>query len=726
MKIAFIGSWGTDGGVSRHLTPIVEWLRSQKYEVKVFTHYKEAPHGMPLNIEDEDYVVRCYTTQGRKIKELKAFNSEPILRALKEGYNVFIIEDLGMLPMEDLLEIFPRVKAGAKVLLVNHDNKPKPNDSLFWKFEWDAIINFLPGQNEFMTKHYSRDKIHLTDFPCYPIVKIDKDIARQSLNLPKDKKIIITFGEYDFISPFRALYELREKDPSIYLLCLTYTEKQKKDLEGKLKELGYEKGYDEIRAEGASSWKRRAEYVAASDVVVLDKGENITGEGAVLSSTAHQIMGWGTPIIARANKFFEPLNMVVVTYRNNAELKRKIRELLYNNRLRENIIRRARAFALAHSPERVTTQILEIINDLTRPTYPPCGKVKRLRTTPLIRPRREAVIAINGELVRWERCVYNAAAIRLEGVTYVLYRALGYDGISRIGLWWSRDGIREDGRLDYPIFGPETSYELPRDISARREYHIRKYGIIREAGGTEDPRVVEIDGYIYMTYTAYGDIVQAGLAKVKKEDFLRAVEEFRSFDEWKTIWRREGLIFPGIEDKDVILYPQKFGDKYCVVHRIPPDMQIVFTDNPVKEDYETIGRTFARPRPWLWDNLKIGAGAPPLKTKYGWLHIYHGVGEVKGVRKYMLGVIVTDLKMPDRIIYRSPNPILVPEKDYEVHGWAPNVVFCCGAVPKHKDSNEVLEEDDEILIYYGGADHVIGVGEARISELIPRKIRENI
>jgi mannosylglycerate hydrolase len=737
IKIAVMGSWNTDGGVSRHTMPLVEWLRSQGYEVKVFTHYRQWPHGRPLDVEDEDFVTRCYTTEGKKIKGLESFNPEPLLRAIEqEGYNIFLAEDLGQLPMEELYSIFPRIKARAKTVLLNHDNKPKPDDSIFWKFDWDAIVNFLPEQNEFTKRHYPENKIYLTDFPAYPVLKINKLKARRDLSLPEDKKIILTFGEYDLIAPFKALYQLRKENPSIYLVALVYTEEEKVKLENRLRELGYNRGYDEIRPEGASAWRKRADYVGASDIVILDKGEGVKAEGAVLSSTAYQIIGWGTPILARDNRFFEPFNREIVRYRNNDELKDKIQELLTNHRAKEDLLKHARGFAYAHTLERVATQFTDLFAHLVNPPeYPSCGRLKRVGSGPLFKARPEATIIIDGKPVRWERCVYNAAAIRIKGITYVFYRALGYDGISRIGLWWSRDGVHQDGRLDYPIFGPEATYEMPQDPQARRQQQLKDYDMVREVGGTEDPRIVQLGGDIYMTYTAYGDIVQLALAKIKVADFLKAVKEFKSYEEWKDLWLRNGPVFASLDDKDAVLFPvyeergekfislfpELFEGKFALIHRVPADMQILYTDR-LRANGPSVGETLMRARPGMWDSEKIGAGAPPLKTRYGWLHIYHGVGVRDGKKAYMLGVVLTDLKEPGRVIYRSPEPILVPEQNYEIDGWVPNVVFTCGAVPKDKDSNDVLHRDNEILVYYGGADQVVAVAQAKVKDLIPEGI----
>jgi predicted GH43/DUF377 family glycosyl hydrolase len=130
------------------------------------------------------------------------------------------------------------------------------------------------------------------------------------------------------------------------------------------------------------------------------------------------------------------------------------------------------------------------------------------------------------------------------------------------------------------------------------------------------------------------------------------------------------------------------------------------------------------PRPGkMWDFLKIGAGSQPIKTKYGWLMIYHGVDKE---RVYRLGVMLVPLDNPERVIYRSPNPILSPETEHEIgipgETWIPNVVFTCGAVPA--EDKEILDADDEILVYYGAADSYMCLATGRVGDLIPEEIRK--
>ena len=141
----------------------------------------------------------------------------------------------------------------------------------------------------------------------------------------------------------------------------------------------------------------------------------------------------------------------------------------------------------------------------------------------------------------------------------------------------------------------------------------------------------------------------------------------------------------------------------------------------LKENHAIMG-----PRPGkMWDFLKIGGGAQPIKTKYGWLLIYHGVDKN---RAYHLGVLLVPLDDPERVIYRSPNPILSPEAEYEIgkpgESWVPNVVFTGGAVPA--EDKEILDADDEVLVYYGAADTHMCLATGTVGEMIPEEIRKQL
>ena len=312
----------------------------------------------------------------------------------------------------------------------------------------------------------------------------------------------------------------------------------------------------------------------------------------------------------------------------------------------------------------------------------------------------------------WEsKMVYNPAAIRLDGMTYIVYRAFGDDHLSRLGLAWSGDGLHIDGRLPHPIFAPKTAYELPETAVQQTRP--------REKGGCEDPRLTLIGDRVYMTYSAYSDVLQIALASIAKEDFI-ALSHSAAADV-AAKWTRHGLLFPGLLDRNAVLFPEKINGQYVLLRRPiignTRDIAITFADSleaPWPKEYETIMQA----RPGMWDSERVGAGAQVMKTRRGWLLIYHGVGLKRGRRTYMLGTALLDLDDPRKVLYRSLDPIFTPEEDYELYGWAPTVVFTNGAVARTKDDDEIIEDDDEIMVYYGGGDKVVGVAWAKLSDLL--------
>ena len=322
--------------------------------------------------------------------------------------------------------------------------------------------------------------------------------------------------------------------------------------------------------------------------------------------------------------------------------------------------------------------------------HPPAGDLTRFPGNPVLKPIKEHP---------WEsRYVLNAATLALEGKIYLVYRAYGEDEISRLGMAVSQDGFNFTERLDKPIFEPDGSCD---------------------SHGCEDPRLTLLGDQIYMTYTAWdGKVAQIALASISSKDF-------RSY-RWDT-WQRHGLFIPGLPDKDAALFPEEFNGRLAMVHRINPNIWITFSPR-VNCPWPNAGHMIvAKPSlGMLWDSKKIGAGAQPIKTKYGWLLITHGVDHNQ---VYRLGVMLLDLADPSELIYRSPNFILEPVTQYEIGGddksWVPNVVFTCGAVARDS-GKKILDASDELIVYYGGADSVINIATATVGEIIPEKIRSSI
>ncbi len=289
----------------------------------------------------------------------------------------------------------------------------------------------------------------------------------------------------------------------------------------------------------------------------------------------------------------------------------------------------------------------------------------------------------------WEaKGTFNPGAIREGGKTHILYRALSNNDVSTLGYATSRDGFSIDERSPEPVYVPRESFET------------------RASGGysgCEDPRLTRIGDTVYMFYTAVdgANPPRVALTSIARTDFLAR--------RWNA-WARPKLVSPpNIDDKDVCVFPEKIRGKYVVLHRIQPSIDINFFDDLEFENGEMLTQgPFILPRPGMWDDQKIGVNTVPIRTPSGWLILYHGVSQEGSV--YRLGAALLDLEHPNRVLARSDTPLFEPETEYEKVGIVPNVVFPCGAVVK----------GGRLIIYYGGADRVVGVASMRLRDILKR------
>jgi predicted GH43/DUF377 family glycosyl hydrolase len=308
----------------------------------------------------------------------------------------------------------------------------------------------------------------------------------------------------------------------------------------------------------------------------------------------------------------------------------------------------------------------------------------------------------------WENLVVcNPGAWYEDGLFTMLYRAAGddEDHVIRFGLATSRDGFHFERVQADPILSP--SDDGP------------------DAGCIEDPRIVKLDGHYYVTYAyrAYKPKQywkRPNNAAYTPDDptlpplfghnmtasGLLVTDDFRSYRRLGRITRAD------VDDRDVILFPEKIGGRYWMLNR---PMQWVGprygTDHPGIwiADSESLldwpASTLLAKATYPWER-KIGGSTPPLKSDRGWLVIYHGVDD-KGV--YRVGALLLDLANPRKVLARLPVPILEPEAEFERNGLYPHgVVFPTANVIK----------DGTLFVYYGCADQTIGVATCDFAELV--------
>ncbi len=157
------------------------------------------------------------------------------------------------------------------------------------------------------------------------------------------------------------------------------------------------------------------------------------------------------------------------------------------------------------------------------------------------------------------------------------------------------------------------------------------------------------------------------------------------------------------------MFPEKINGKFAILHSISPNIQIEFVDRleDLADGTKNIESNFSNKTPrQQWDTWVRGVGPPPLRTKEGWLVLYHAIDK-KEPGKYKLGALMLDFKDPNKVIGRTRAPILVPEMWYE-NDWKEGVIYACGATIK----------DDTLYVYYGGGDKHVCVAHMPVKELM--------
>jgi predicted GH43/DUF377 family glycosyl hydrolase len=296
--------------------------------------------------------------------------------------------------------------------------------------------------------------------------------------------------------------------------------------------------------------------------------------------------------------------------------------------------------------------------------------VDRLSQQPLLRPAAS-----------WsEFGLFNPAAIKAGAKTVLLFRAQDRNQTSRIGYADSTDGLHFTIRPE-PVLSPEAPYE--------------------KNGGVEDPRVLEIDGTYYLTYTGYNRR-DAQLCLATSTDLVH--------------WERKGVILPAYKGtwntqwtKSGAIVREKINGKWWMYYlgtRKDPDgqsrdyMGLVSSDDLLHWSDATDQPVMPR-RPGAFDSRVMEPGPPPFLTDAGILLLYNGADDHL---VYGPGWVLFDRRDPRHVLARSDKPFILPTLDWEKTGNVPNVIFLEGAVPRETSAGDALD----LIGYYGAADKYIG------------------
>ena len=288
--------------------------------------------------------------------------------------------------------------------------------------------------------------------------------------------------------------------------------------------------------------------------------------------------------------------------------------------------------------------------------------------------------------------VLNAGAIKLNGKYYLIARVEGTDRKSFFAVAESKNGIDGFRFWEYPVLMPET------EVADTNIY---------------DMRVVQHeDGWIYGLFCTERRDPNASPADQSSAVAQCGIARTKDLKQWE---RLADLKTPSPQQRNVVLHPEFVDGQYAFYTRpqdgfieagtgggigfgLSSSMENAVVHKEVivdKRVYHTISE------------LKNGLGPQPIKTKYGWLHLAHGVRNTAAGMRYVLYMFMTDLNDLSRIIYKPAGYFIAPEGEERV-GDVSNVVFGNGWV---------ADDDGRVLIYYASSDTRMHVAESSIDRL---------
>ena len=351
--------------------------------------------------------------------------------------------------------------------------------------------------------------------------------------------------------------------------------------------------------------------------------------------------------------------------------------------------------------------------DNKKPWYfPYFEKVDSLN--PILKPSSEPIFMdpITGNSIKWEeRNVLNPTALIKGDSVYLLYRAQDSLGTSRIGMAVSSDGLHFQKKAS-PIFFPQN------DSMKIYEWNYRKSDLIQENyescvscyfDGVEDPRIVSSDdGTYFMTYTSY-DGKTARLSIASSKDLIHWQKHglVLSDEKYKDVWSKSGAIVSKLVGSQMVA--QKIDDKYWMYFG-DTQLFIAFSEDLIhwtvaenKENGQKI--SVLHPRPAYFDSRLVEPGPYALLNEQGILLIYNASNaanykdDVLPKYTYAAGQALFDKNQPYKLIDRTDNYFIYPDKDYEKVGEVNEVCFVEGLV----------FFNNTWFLYYGTADSKIAV-----------------
>ena len=346
MKIGMMSRWNVACGVSVHAELIGRAWAEAGDKVTIFAPL-EGSSAIPTN-KDEPCVTRCYHLNSWYSKSKSYFNPMPFL---ENDYELFVAQNLEILPMRSLLEIYPKIKKKARTLMIIHEGK-LPQDPDFYKFDWDGIICFDERYKRVLVKAFPEDKIKIIPYPCHQVLLGDKVKSREKLGLPLDKKIILNYGigVYRHLHLLPKIERLNKKYPLIFLVITDHP--YWFDLWDAAR-----KRYKFVKLIRVSVPNEELySYLHASDALLIHKDSS---EAVVVASTVYLCLGSGCPIVVHATNFVETLDRELMKY--SGDPTQRLIEIFEEMETYRLTVNKALQYVENHSSSVIAARIKELL-----------------------------------------------------------------------------------------------------------------------------------------------------------------------------------------------------------------------------------------------------------------------------------------------------------------------------------------------------------------------------
>ena len=304
--------------------------------------------------------------------------------------------------------------------------------------------------------------------------------------------------------------------------------------------------------------------------------------------------------------------------------------------------------------------------------------LERLANNPIVRPSQIGFTRASG--------AFNpgVSVDRASGRVVLFVRGFEEDTRrSCLAMALSSDGHTIDEIRDRPAIAREATYE---------------------EWGVEDARVTYLEDEARYAITSPGySPIGPRVCLITTDDLLDPAR-----------YVRHGPRLAG-DNKNCVVFPRKVGGQYVILHRPMPRMVCVRV-NALEDEWPTEGVELLGPKAGTWRSSRVGAGAPPILTRIGWLLPFHGATTIEEGNVYSMGWCVLDRDRPETVLYVSDAPAMSPQAPYEIDAGpliqvdmanfktGVRVVFAQGLV----------ERGEDLIVYYGAAD--VSVAAARVNK----------